>query len=95
MIPLRDDQPTSTFPIVTILLIALNVLVYVGQQVLPLDQVWSLVPYEVTHNVDLNGTFAHIGRDGVAHLYQLPPGGVVHAWPATTSPTAPARIRCG
>ena len=77
MIPLRDDQPISTFPIVTILLIAANVLIYVGQQFLPLEQVWALVPYAVTHNIDLNGSFAHIGRDGVAHLVRLPPGGAV------------------
>ncbi len=81
MIPLRDNQPTSTFPLVTILLIAVNVLVYVGQQALPLDQVWSLVPYAVTHNVDLNGTFAHIGRDGVTHLIQPPAGAVVRLGP--------------
>lgn len=81
MIPLRDNQPTSTFPIVTLLLIAVNILVYVGQQVLPLDQVWSLVPYAVTHNVDLNGTFAHIGPGGVAHLIQPPPGAIVRLGP--------------
>ncbi len=81
MIPLRDNQPTSTFPIVTLLLIALNVLIYVGQQVLPLEQVWALVPYAVTHNVDLNGAFAHIGRDGAAHLYRPPPGAVVRLGP--------------
>ena len=81
MIPLRDNQPTSTFPLVTILLIAVNVLVYAGQQVLPLDQVWSLVPYEITHNVDLNGAFAHIGRDGAVHLYRPPPGATVRLGP--------------
>ena len=66
MIPLRDDQPTRTFPIMTILLIALNVLVYVGQHVLPLDQVWALIPYEITHNIDLNGMVGQdcAGRDG-------------------------------
>ena len=54
LIPLRDDQPTSTFPIVTVLLIARErACVYVGQQFLPLEQVWALVPYAVTHGVDL------------------------------------------
>jgi len=81
LIPLRDDQPTRTFPLITLLLIALNVLVYIGQQVLPLEQVWALVPYAVTHGVDLNGTFAHIGRDGVAHLVHPPPGAVVRLGP--------------
>ena len=72
MIPLRDDQPALTFPLVTVLLIAANVLVYVGQQTLPLEQVWALVPYEVTHHRDLNGLFAHLGQGGDVRLYQIP-----------------------
>jgi membrane associated rhomboid family serine protease len=32
MIPLRDDQPTERFPIITILLIALNAYVFIGWQ---------------------------------------------------------------
>ncbi len=56
MIPLRDDQPTSTFPIVTILLIALNVVVYLAQNVLPgFDNSFEMVPYEITHHHDLIG----------------------------------------
>ncbi len=74
MIPLRDDQPTSTFPIVTVLLIALNVLVYAAQQTLPLDSSWSLVPYEITHNTDLADVVGRVGRDGAVQLYQIPAG---------------------
>ena len=74
MIPLRDDQPALTFPLVTILLIAANVLVYVGQQVLPLESVWALVPYEVTHGVDLHGQLAHVGPAGDVRLYPAPAG---------------------
>lgn len=57
LIPLRDDQPTRTFPIVTVLLIAANVLVYLAQIASggALNQSLSLVPYEVTHNIDLAG----------------------------------------
>lgn len=79
MIPLRDNQPALSFPLVTLLLIAVNVLVYVGQHILPLDQVWSLVPYEITHNKDLYGAFGLIGRDGSVQLFQIPPGGVPQA----------------
>ncbi len=31
MIPLKDDNPTNTFPLITIVLIAINILVYVYQ----------------------------------------------------------------
>ena len=72
MIPLRDDQPTSTFPLVTILLIALNVLVFLAQQALPLDSSWSLVPAEITHNVDLDHVVGHLTRAGSVDLYRVP-----------------------
>src|SRR4051812_16124245 len=32
MIPLRDDQPTGTFPVVTVLIIAVNAFVFIGWQ---------------------------------------------------------------
>ena len=81
MIPLRDDQPTLTFPIVTILLILLNIVVYVGQQVLPLNQTWALVPYEITHHIDLYGTVGHITRDGSVELFKIPPGATLQLGP--------------
>ncbi len=74
MIPLHDDQPTRTFPIVTILLIALNVLVYAAQQTLPLNESWSMVPYEITHNTDLAGVIGQVGQNGGVSLHQIPPG---------------------
>ena len=37
MIPLRDDNPTQTFPSVTITLIAINTLVYLLQTTMPAD----------------------------------------------------------
>src|SRR5258705_9379067 len=45
MIPLRDDPPTERFPIVTILLIALNALVFIG---------WQL-RVGLEHSVDVGG----------------------------------------
>jgi membrane associated rhomboid family serine protease len=50
VLPLKDNQPTSTFPIVTILLIVANVVVYLAQQIFPLEQIYTLVPAAVTHN---------------------------------------------
>ena len=74
MIPLRDDQPTSTFPIVTILLIAANVLVYLVQQTTPgFNDLFSMVPYRVTHPQDLGPYVAQITAQGVA-VQHIPAG---------------------
>ncbi len=54
MIPLRDEVPTRHFPIVTVILIAVNVLVYVYQFFLPDLQLnimvykWAYIPIEYT-----------------------------------------------
>lgn len=58
MLPLRDVNPTRTFPLVTIALIAVNVLVFIyelilGPQVEGFVQSWAIIPYEITHGVDL------------------------------------------
>ena len=56
MIPLRDDQPTSAFPLITVLLIALNAVIFLAQNTLPgFDNSFEMVPYEITHNQDLIG----------------------------------------
>ncbi len=74
MIPLRDNQPTSTFPIVTILLIAANVIVYIAQQTVPgLESALEMVPYRVTHPFDPNNFLLHVTNAGdVAR--RVPPG---------------------
>lgn len=59
MIPLRDDNPTRSFPIVTALLIAINVVVYVFQLTLNEHQYvamiyrWGYIPIEYTHFVQV------------------------------------------
>ncbi|BDI28329.1 rhomboid family intramembrane serine protease [Capsulimonas corticalis] len=58
MIPLRDNQPTERFPAVTIALIALNVVMFIAQWLLPLDASLTAVPYELTHHVDIVGRVA-------------------------------------
>ncbi|MDQ2799157.1 MAG: rhomboid family intramembrane serine protease [Armatimonadota bacterium] len=75
MIPLRDNQPTSRFPIVTVIVIAINVVVFLAQQRLPLETSFAMVPYEITHGTDLSNVVAHLTRTGAWPLYQLPPGG--------------------
>ncbi|MEE8449679.1 MAG: rhomboid family intramembrane serine protease [Thermodesulfobacteriota bacterium] len=58
MIPIKDDQPTTTFPIVTIGIIALSFVVYIYQLSLgPYEREfihrWGTIPYEFTHFQDI------------------------------------------
>ena len=69
MLPIKDDIPTRRFPIVTVAIIAINVIVFLGFQVnsvsldgadLKQDVVvkYSAIPYEITHpgqNCDQTG----------------------------------------
>ena len=62
-IPLRDDNPTSRVPLVTIALIAVNTAVFLSQASLPhgLEQAalrFGAVPYAITHFRALAGTAA-------------------------------------
>ena len=63
MLPIKDDIPTRRFPIVTVVIIAINVIVFFGFQVnsvsldgadLKQDVVvkYSAIPYEITHPGD-------------------------------------------
>lgn len=75
MIPLRDNQPTNSFPIVTVILIIINVLVFAAQSVSGglLDSSYAMVPAEVVSGQDIAHAIAQIGRDGAVHLLQIPP----------------------
>lgn len=59
MIPLKDDNPTSTFPFVTIFIISANIIVYIYQLTLESQTGDFFVlragalPYEITHFVDI------------------------------------------
>lgn len=58
MIPIKDENPTHTFPIVTIILIAVNVLVFLYQVTLPergqfyFTARYGAIPIALTHFVD-------------------------------------------
>lgn len=73
LFPIGDDNSTRrNLPIVTWTLIAINVLVYFLLQA-PSDAFtygYSVVPYEITHNVDLQGTFRVGG--GAIQLFKSP-----------------------
>jgi membrane associated rhomboid family serine protease len=54
MIPIRDINPTRRFPLVTVIIIVLNVLVFAFELLLPSESMldsfaytWGLVPYEL------------------------------------------------
>lgn len=54
MIPLRDENPTKTFPFVTIAIIALNVLVFayelsLGDLLENQIMHWAVIPYQLIH----------------------------------------------
>lgn len=54
MIPLHDENPTSTTPVVTIILIVANVVVFLMQSMVGLEQsigMWALVPNHLVHGV--------------------------------------------
>jgi len=60
MIPLYDENPTRIFPLITVLLIAANVAVFIYELILPSPQALegfvraaAIIPYDVTHNLDL------------------------------------------
>lgn len=61
MFPLRDENPTETFPWVTLALIAANVAIFLYQLSLGLEgalqeqfiQTYALIPYEVTSGVNI------------------------------------------
>ena len=59
MIPLRDHLPGRSIPVVTFLLIAISVLVFLYEQSLPVPRLeafvesYGMVPYEITRGVDI------------------------------------------
>ncbi|MDH4099841.1 MAG: rhomboid family intramembrane serine protease [Nitrospirota bacterium] len=58
MIPIRDENPTERFPVVTVALLAVNIIIYAAQFLLGPESrlvVFSLgaVPYEITHGVSV------------------------------------------
>jgi membrane associated rhomboid family serine protease len=71
LLPLKDNIPTRTFPIVTVVIILINVVVYFGLEKGGLTNVgndkvvvhYSTIPYEVTHPGKLCGERAAVGPE--------------------------------
>jgi membrane associated rhomboid family serine protease len=72
LLPLKDNIPTRVFPIVTVVIILINVVVYFGLEKGGLSDVgdqkfvadYSAIPYEITHPGKLCGQRAQVGRAG-------------------------------
>jgi membrane associated rhomboid family serine protease len=69
MIPLRDILPTRRYPIVTVVLIAINVAVYAYQVMLGKSAgafvaSYAMTPFEITHGTDVVGA---VGGSPIRH----------------------------
>ncbi len=86
MIPLRDENPTRTFPFVTLGLIAINILVFVyefnlGTRLEKVIMHFAVIPYDVTHRIiDPQVVFtlfsALFFHGGLAHII----GNMLYLW---------------
>lgn len=77
MIPLRDDNPTRTFPIMTVLLIVVNAIVFIYQSSPAgtlFNAEFSMVPAKVTTGQDLVGIvhFTNSGQILFQHISSIP-----------------------
>lgn len=85
MIPLRDENPTKTFPFVTIIIIAINLLVFIYELSLGVhieDKIsqFALIPYDITHLINKANLFTLITslflHAGFAHII----GNMLYLW---------------
>jgi membrane associated rhomboid family serine protease len=61
LIPLKDDIPSTHFPLVTVIFVCINVLVFLfqfslGKQAQGFAAAFGATPFEITHHVDLAPT---------------------------------------
>ncbi|MCJ7679361.1 MAG: rhomboid family intramembrane serine protease [Candidatus Aminicenantes bacterium] len=73
-IPLRDENPTTRFPVITVLFITVNVLVFIYQVLSPEGlqlYIYKLgaIPYEITHFQSISYVISESG----AHLSRISP----------------------
>jgi len=69
MIPLRDNNPTKSFPLITILLIAINIVVFLFQPA-DLKSYYEMIPADVVTGRDFVGLL-HVTRSGI-HFQPAP-----------------------
>ncbi len=71
MIPLRDNTPTATFPILTIALIVINTLIYFFQPP-ELKPLYEMIPVDITTGHAVSGVL-HQFPNGALHFFPAPP----------------------
>jgi membrane associated rhomboid family serine protease len=87
LLPLRDHIPTRRFPVVTVTLIAINVLVFLVEVTLDLGgnlnaflERWGVIPYDVTRNLNLEEILTFFSamflHGGVMHIA----GNMLYLW---------------
>jgi membrane associated rhomboid family serine protease len=85
MIPLKDDNPSRTFPFVTVAIIVINVLVFIyeltlGSQLENKIYEFSVIPYNIIHRTNLKGLLTLIAalffHAGFAHVL----GNMLYLW---------------
>jgi hypothetical protein len=85
MIPLRDENPTQTFPIVTISIIVINALVFIwefmlGSQLQDKITQFAVIPYNIVHLSSLGVLLTLITslffHAGLAHIF----GNMLYLW---------------
>ncbi len=95
MIPLKDNIPTRRFPVLTVLLIVINVLVYFGLQHGGIthgpsnNEVvrWGLIPYELTHPGKHCGLLADGSVGCQGQVVNTPNGPATISGPAPSQPS--------
>jgi membrane associated rhomboid family serine protease len=88
MIPLRDNNPTTSFPIITVLLIAINIYVFIANNQ-STQAPYEMVPRDVTTEHQWVG-YATIGRDGNVHFVPRADSGGESSAPSDQTIALPA-----
>lgn len=85
MIPLRDDNPTKRFPFVTVIIIAINILVFIyelslGERLTQEINRFAVIPFDIIHLKNFSNLITLITslffHAGVAHIF----GNMLYLW---------------
>jgi membrane associated rhomboid family serine protease len=85
MIPLRDENPTKTFPFVTIIIIAINIFVFIyelslGSHLEGKIIQFAVIPYNIIHLINIASLFTLVTslflHGGLAHIF----GNMLYLW---------------
>lgn len=87
MIPIRDYVPTRRLPVVTLLLIAVNAIVFLYEMLLlaigqldPFIAEWGVVPLRITQSLDLGAAFTLVSAMFLHGSFQHVAGNMLYLW---------------